>query len=403
MSLVFLSTILTFEHTSYTLCAAIDKPAGLSSAQVLRDLQSSFNSSDFFKPSIERLRKELSRSDHGRRYGGVKKSKLKVKLGHGGTLDPGATGVLIVGIGKGTKELPKFLDGTKSYEAVVVFGAATDTYDGLGKVIGRKDASHITRQSVEDVMQNFRGGIQQKPPIFSALRMDGKRLYEYAREGKELPRKIETRPVKVDELDLIEWLGDGSHGYSIPSDEADEAEKEGAMKIINEEGPLVNLSRPAQDKSTSTHTISPTAKRKRASEIDNEEELENPSPSKHARTDGPEDSQPRVGESEDVGEPERGVVAPLAARIRMTVSSGFYVRSLCHDLGMALGSLAFMASLVRTRQSDFQLGDNVFEMDTFSKSEDVWAPILEQRLDDWKSMSDSPTSAKKHEKSAKPG
>ena len=75
---------------------------------------------------------------------------LKVKLGHGGTLDPLATGVLIVGAGRGTKCLSRFLECTKSYECVVLFGAATDSYDAVGKVVSRSEYAHVTRELVEE-------------------------------------------------------------------------------------------------------------------------------------------------------------------------------------------------------------------------------------------------------------
>ena len=104
-----------------------------------------------------------------------------------------ATGVLIMGVGKGTKQLQGFLECTKSYEATILFGAATDTYDVLGKVLRRAEYKHVTKEGVEKALAGFRGNIMQRPPIYSALRMEGKRLYEYAREGKEIPREIEER------------------------------------------------------------------------------------------------------------------------------------------------------------------------------------------------------------------
>jgi len=155
-----------------------------------------------------------------------------VKIGHGGTLDPMATGVLIAGVGKGTKSLQSFLTCTKSYEAVVLFGAATDTYDAVGKVVARAPYSHVTEEMVRDALGKFRGKIMQRPPIFSALWIDGKRAYDYAREGKELPREMAERPVEVVELEMVEWMEGGSHGFAFPEKVAEEGEMTAAEKLL---------------------------------------------------------------------------------------------------------------------------------------------------------------------------
>ena len=174
--------------------------------------------------------------DHTRRnliLGGAKpkhQKNLKVKLGHGGTLDPLATGVLIVGVGRGTKLLPRFLECTKSYECVVLFGAATDSYDAVGKVVSRADHGHITRELVEERLHRFRGKIMQKPSVFSALKVDGKKMYEYAREGGDIP-EVAARPVEVESLELVEWLEPGKHEYAWPKEEMGSTEQEGAINF----------------------------------------------------------------------------------------------------------------------------------------------------------------------------
>ena len=86
-------------------------------------------------------------------------------MGHGGTLDPMATGVLIVGIGSGTKKLNQFLGGWKEYEATCVFGTVTDSYDAVGKILRRAPTEHITKEKVEETLQQFRGDILQQPPM----------------------------------------------------------------------------------------------------------------------------------------------------------------------------------------------------------------------------------------------
>jgi tRNA pseudouridine55 synthase len=182
----------------------------------LRDLQKHFNPSELFAPWIQ-----LEKNNRAREKANQRKrrrdQRIQVKVGHGGTLDPLATGVLITGIGKGTKSLQDFLVCTKVYETVVLFGTSTDTYDRVGKVLGRAPFGHVTKDMVEKALDQFRGKFMQLPPLYSALKMDGKPLYEYAREGKEIPRKIERREVEVLELELVEWMEGGTHPHSQQS------------------------------------------------------------------------------------------------------------------------------------------------------------------------------------------
>ena len=128
--------------------------------------------------------------------------KIKLKIGHGGTLDPMAEGVLVLGIGTGTKLLQDYLTGTKGYRAKAILGTATDTLDSTGTVIGTIDSSHITRAQILGVLDKFRGDIKQTPPMYSALKRDGKKLYELARAGIEVER--EARAVSVHRLDLLD-------------------------------------------------------------------------------------------------------------------------------------------------------------------------------------------------------
>ena len=145
---------------------AINKPPDMSSAQVLRNLQSHFNPSALFAPSIQQMQNDRERESRFQKHRRSRaKKKIQVKLGHGGTLDPMATGVLIVGVGNGTKDLNKFLHGTKQYTADVLFGASTDTYDTLGKVVKRAPTEHLSRETVEEALKKFRGKGKQRPPI----------------------------------------------------------------------------------------------------------------------------------------------------------------------------------------------------------------------------------------------
>lgn len=330
------------------------------------------NPSKTFAPWIQ-AEKNKREADAARNYS--KRSRknrqpVQVKLGHGGTLDPLATGVLVVGVGSGTKKLQGFLDCTKVYETVVVFGAASDTYDTEGKVVKRAPYQHITKNMVEEALQKFRGDIMQRPPIFSALRVQGKRLYEYAREGKEVPVEIQERPVTVSQLDMIEWMEPGTHKYNWPEKEAEEEEKKAVDKLL----PQVA----AETQATAGQGAQPDnedLKRKR--EGSDGPEL------KKVKIDGAEAADQAPTVDTDAAAEERQPCPAPAARIRMTVSSGFYVRSLCHDLGAAVGSLGLMAALERSRQGEFELGRNVLEFEDLEKGEDVWGPKLTDLLAQW--------------------
>ncbi|XMA15260.1 hypothetical protein WAI453_008051 [Rhynchosporium graminicola] len=469
---------------------AVRKPTGVSSAQVLRDLQKHFNPSELFAPWLAAERAARERESHNQRKR-RKEKQIQVKIGHGGTLDPLATGVLIAGVGKGTKSLQDFLLCTKVYETVVLFGTDTDTYDRVGKVLKRGPYDHITREMVEEALEQFRGKFMQLPPLYSALKMNGKPLYEYAREGKEIPKEIQRREVEVLNLELVEWMEGGTHSHVAPSDEAGHAEINIASKLwkqenvqpgarpgkmekvksepeatevgsaktfvdkVNEEANLekahgfVNSSK-AVNATVEESAIQPAPETESATTpIPNEEEdlarenferkkrkfsedqddliLERP-PTKSRKAAPPssadtammsgglpsptEESAPQpsietlpVAEAENKDEPKDQIKeeamedtntdikeetsedskpkGPPAVRLRMTVTSGFYVRSLCHDLGAAVGSAALMAELERTRQGEFELGKNVLEWEELEKGEEVWAPRVEKFLDEW--------------------
>jgi tRNA pseudouridine55 synthase len=125
----------------------------------------------------------------------------KHRVGHGGTLDPLATGVLPIAIGEATKLAGRMLDATKVYEFTVRFGAQTDTLDLEGEVIATSDV-RPTRAEVGAVLPRFTGPIEQVPPNFSALKVDGKRAYDMARAGEEF--ELKTRSVTVYALSLID-------------------------------------------------------------------------------------------------------------------------------------------------------------------------------------------------------
>lgn len=142
-------------------CVVVDKPAGCTSHDI-----------------VDQVRKAL-----GTR-----------KVGHAGTLDPDATGVLVLGVGLGTKLLQFVTGADKTYEGEIVFGVETDTLDAAGEVVATHDMT-LEPAAVAAAAQTFVGDIEQIPPMVSAVKVDGKRLHELAREGKEVAR--DPRPVSV--------------------------------------------------------------------------------------------------------------------------------------------------------------------------------------------------------------
>ncbi|MFC6331120.1 tRNA pseudouridine(55) synthase TruB [Paenibacillus septentrionalis] len=123
------------------------------------------------------------------------------RIGHAGTLDPMVTGVLPLCLGRSTRVVEYIQERPKAYEATITLGLATDTEDMTGEIIERADSVQVTKQQVEAVLSQFIGSIDQVPPMYSAVKVDGKRLYELAREGKSVERK--SRTVTIHHIELL--------------------------------------------------------------------------------------------------------------------------------------------------------------------------------------------------------
>ena len=136
----------------------------------------------------------------------VRRALGEKKVGHTGTLDPMATGVLPVCVGDATKISQFILESTKAYDATVKLGAVTDTLDAEGKVLETRPVPAITRELLEGALSKFRGTFAQVPPMYSAIKVGGKRLYELARAGEEIERK--PREVTVYDLQLRDFSAD---------------------------------------------------------------------------------------------------------------------------------------------------------------------------------------------------
>ncbi|XP_054585036.1 pseudouridylate synthase TRUB1 isoform X2 [Eptesicus fuscus] len=131
----------------------------------------------------------------------AKRKKQTLKIGHGGTLDSAARGVLVIGIGRGTKMLTSMLSGSKRYIAIGELGKATDTLDSTGKVTEEKPYDQITQEDIEGILQKFTGNIMQVPPLYSALKKDGQRLSTLMKRGEVVEAKP-ARPVTVYSISL---------------------------------------------------------------------------------------------------------------------------------------------------------------------------------------------------------
>lgn len=148
----------------------IDKKMGVSSYDVIRDIKHKFNIT---------------------------------KIGHAGTLDPFATGLLIIMVGETTKVSNFLMSDIKEYEATIKLGIGTDSYDLDGNIIERKEVPNITTKDILDVFEKFKGDIKQVPPMYSAIKVNGKKLYELARKNQEIDLK--PRDVHIYNLDLISF------------------------------------------------------------------------------------------------------------------------------------------------------------------------------------------------------
>lgn len=327
---------------------AVNKQSGATSRAVLDQLNRILSSSMVSQESLQKLQNTRKQAQGKQR---IKKWKTtKLKMGHGGTLDPLASGVLVIGVGSGTKKLGDYTNGSvKKYECVGLLGGSTTTGDSEGELLLKTEVDHITNDLLEQTKERMVGTLDQTPPIFSALKMDGKRLYEYAREGLPLPRQIKSREVKITDMDIKNDTLTSEHEYVFLKSEVDENGKTLAEQLAN--NPTLN-----------DHPVPFSREWKEKHKNDNLLPLEM-----------------RIIKDSKMYEDEE-YRAPLL-HFDATVSSGTYIRSLLSDMGRAVGSSAYMVKLVRWKQAEWELNKNVFEMEDFIKyGEEIWAPVLEKVL-----------------------
>lgn len=335
---------------------AVYKPSGITSAKFIDKIQDKFTKSGVFANDLqemkEKIRKDLGTNKKWNQKRIDKKvSSAKIKIGHGGTLDPLASGVLVVGIGLGTKKLQYYLaECQKTYETKALLGISTTTGDSEGEIITQNKIDHITKELIDETVQKFIGNIKQTPPIFSALKVNGKPLYEYAREGLPLPTSIKVRDVTVNDIKVIE---------------------EDSLKTDHE---FVKLQ----------------------SELD-----ENGVPKEHGLMNNPTlNDSPLYFSSQYLERAEKENLPKEVGKARLLpdgeslpeklpmihfvsdVSSGTYIRSLISDIGRAMESSAYMVELIRVKQSEWKLDQNVFKIEDFDRDEKVWGPVLKKVFDE---------------------
>ncbi|GEQ69320.1 hypothetical protein JCM33374_g2991 [Metschnikowia sp. JCM 33374] len=332
---------------------AVEKPSGVSSSNVVLQLQSIFNGSGVFaKDLAEEKQKVHEQLTAGTKWSASKIAnrvqRKKIKVGHGGTLDPLASGVLIIGIGTGTKQLSYYLgECTKTYETRAVLGQSTTTGDSEGEVVTQTEVGDVTLERLKKAAAKFVGKIKQTPPVYSALKVDGKPLYEYARKGIPVPKALKPRDVKV--LSFVVHDDFGPHEKYGALSCCDAGESMGKAIFNN---PTLN-----------DHDL-----------FYSEEFMNNPDVS---------DDEKITKIHPKLLDPSVPIAAnPPVFHATATVGSGTYIRSLVSDLGRAVGSSAFMAELIRSKQADWELGKNVFSLKDFTdRDEKVWGPVLKTVFD----------------------
>lgn len=336
------------EGTSMNGVFAIEKPAGITSNFLLTKLKNILSKSphvaaELQKISQERI-KEYTRSARGKTpRKRITDKYSQVKMGHGGTLDPLAAGVVVVGVGNGTKRLQNYLTGgVKTYETEALFGASTTSGDVEGELLGFNDVKHLVKEELDKIPEKFIGHIKQTPPIYSALKMNGKPLYEYARNNIPLPQAIKTREVQIYDLKIFDDCLKTNHEYEFikPTEESEQLSKNASLNDDK-----LYFSKEYAEKNN----------------LPSEEVEVNPKP---------------MNETDKKLVEEGKFKAPLL-HFSTTVSSGTYIRSIISDIGKALDSSAYMVKLIRTQQTEWKLGKNVFKLEDFeNKDAEVWYPVL---------------------------
>lgn len=343
---------------------AIEKPSGITSNQFMMKIQRLFNNSDIFSKEIARAtaeRMQQYQKETGKKASRRKLRKVsKVKMGHGGTLDPLASGVLVIGVGTGTKKLANYLSGTvKVYESEALFGVSTTSGDVEGEILTENSVKHLNKDDLFSLKEKFEGSLKQTPPIFAALKMDGKPLHQYAREGKPLPRAIQPRQVTIYDMKFFPDCLSTEHNYPLLRPITDDAKETVKLLNANINNDKLYFSKEYCDKQG----------------WDSED----------ARVDDPI---PLSDEELHIIEEQADKYRAPLLHFRAKVSSGTYIRSLISDIGKAMKSSSYMVKLIRQQQEKWSLEEgNVFKFEDFSeRDEKVWSKVLQKVMDEGASV-----------------
>ncbi|KAA1114129.1 hypothetical protein PGTUg99_023294 [Puccinia graminis f. sp. tritici] len=398
------SSIADFHKRPLSGLFAINKPSGTISMTLLESLKELFLSSQLFVDNPEPFQIEKTtgvKKSRKNKYWQKKNQAKAIKIGQGGTLDPLASGVLIIGLNSATKKLSNFLDCSKAYRTTGILGCKTDSYDSDGKTVGLAAWKHVKPEDIRRECGLIKGEHWQIPPIYSALKMDGKPLYEYARNNIPLPRAIEARRCEISEIRMVEWKEADEHAYKWPTKMMSEEDSKifqraehlvqqtGVVKGNNSSSLVVPPKQEAQEETNIT--LNESSKRELPLEQEAEKEskkikLEEVKEIKKGESDQPNDpTTPKLEEGSDpkrvkpedgssqVDDAQSSTNDPPTGQentdgvtmedngkspvftLEMTVSSGTYVRTIVHDIGQAVSSAATVVSLIRTRQGDFCL------------------------------------------------
>lgn len=145
--------------------------------------------------AVKRVRGAIQRRLHVKKF----------KVGHAGTLDPLATGVLLICTGRATRRIDELQAGDKEYVATIRLGATTPSFDLETEIDATYPWEHVTKESIEQILPDFTGKIMQVPPVFSAVKIEGKRAYNLARKGKEV--ELKAKPLEIKEMELLDFSG----------------------------------------------------------------------------------------------------------------------------------------------------------------------------------------------------
>lgn len=268
----------------------------------------------------------------------------KLKVGHAGTLDPLASGVMIICTGKATKQIDQLQAGTKEYIATLRLGCTTPSFDAEHPVDATFPTSHITREAVMEALEKFKGSIWQVPPVYSACKVEGRRAFDYVRQGEEV--ELKAKELVIDEIELLD--------LHLPEQGIVSPKAEQLLSTVRNGIDIKEYGRRKQ--SIEDLGLVPFGKQESSDKKEVSVEAEAPAP--------------------ESAEPEDLSVETVSyLTIRVVCSKGTYIRALARDIGQALQSGAYLIGLRRTRVGDFHV-DQCLQV----KDVEKWAlevPIVE--------------------------